>query len=76
MIRIEKDIELTPYELAREVWEKGDEEQAIFFSELGRLFDEAQGRGMIQLDYIVMNEKLNDKGKYFIKQLSEELQEA
>lgn len=43
MIKIEKELELTPYELAEELWSKDDDEQAIFFSALGRHFYEAQG---------------------------------
>lgn len=69
MIKIEKELELTPYELAEELWNKDDDEQAIFFSALGRYFYEAQGKGMTQLDYIAMNVNLDDKGKWFIKTL-------
>lgn len=77
MITVKRDIELelTPYELAEELWDKSDEEQAIFFSELGRLVDEAQGRGMMQLNYIIMSNKLDDKGKWIIKSIADALLE-
>lgn len=74
MIKVETEIELTPCDLAKEFWKKTDSEQAEFMNELGKIVYESQGSGIAQIDYIMYNSCLNNKGRWFIKELSDRLE--
>lgn len=74
MIKVETEIELTPYDLAKEFWDKSDSEQAEFMNELGKIIYEAQGSGVAQMDYIMYNSCLNDKGKWVVKELADRVE--
>lgn len=75
MIKIEKEIELTPEELARELWEMNSEQQAKFFNEFGIIVDSNGGRGIMQLDYISMENGLYPFGAKVINHLHDVLEE-
>lgn len=45
---------MTQQELAEEFWNMDSSQQADFFNILADIIEENQGRGMMQLDYIVM----------------------
>lgn len=68
MIKIEKEVSLTGEELANEFWELNCSEQAKFFNRLGDIIEKAQGKGIMQLDYI-FDEPINDNAVEFIKLL-------
>ncbi len=65
MLKIEKEISLTGEELANEFWELNCEEQAKFFN---CLINQAQGKGIIQIDYI-FEEPINNNAVELIKLL-------
>lgn len=68
MIKIEKEISLTGQELANEFWELNSVEQAKFFNRLGDIVEKAQGKGIMQIDYI-FEEPINNNAVEFIKLL-------
>ena len=68
MIKIEKEISLTGEELANEFWELDCSEQAKFFNRFGDIIEKAQGKGIMQLDYI-FDEPINDNAVELIKLL-------
>lgn len=68
MIKIEKEISLTGEELANEFWELDCSEQSKFFNCIGNIVEKAQGRGIMQIDYI-FEEPINNNAVELIKLL-------
>lgn len=73
MITREINMEISPEELARELWVKNDEEQVIFLNKLGSLIDIEGSRGLMQLEYIMSNYKLDCKARNLITELHNRL---
>ena len=76
MIEITTKVELTPEELAEEFWNMDDQQQSAFFNKLGSIVEHAQGRGILQLDYIILSDSLRDNGRKVIKHLYESLEDT
>ena len=57
---------MNPQELAEEFWNMDSTQQADFFNILADIIAENQGRGVIQLDYIVMENALYPHGARLI----------
>ena len=71
MIRIEKEIELTGEELAKEFWEKDCEQQAEFFNK--NYFNNNGSLEITQMNW--MTEYLDKNGRKFIKELYDRVKE-
>lgn len=76
IITREVDIEMNPKELAEEFWNMDSEQQAEFFNELADIIEENQGRGIMQLDYIVMENSLYPHGARLINMLADKIKEV
>ncbi len=75
IITREVDIEMNPEELAEEFWNMDSEQQAVFFDKLADIVEQHQGRGVMQIDYIVMENELYPHGARLINRLSDSIRE-
>lgn len=73
MIKIEKEIDLSGEELAKEFWDSNAEQQAEFFNK-NKLQEDNwnHGRAIVQIDYFV--NYLDDNGREFIEKIYSSLQ--
>lgn len=71
----EVDIEMTPQELAEEFWNMDSEQQADFFNVLADIIEQNQGKGIMQLDYISMEDTLYPYGAGLINMLADKIKE-
>ena len=76
MIEVSTEVELTPSQLAEEFWNMDDTQQSEFFNKLGDIVKNAQGRGLFQLDYIVLSGALRDSGRWVIDRIHNSLEES
>lgn len=67
---------MNPQELAEEFWDMDSAQQADFFNILADIIEENQGRGMMQLDYIVMENALYPHGARLINMLADKIKEV
>lgn len=67
---------MTPQELAEEFWNMDSSQQADFFNILADIIEENQGRGIMQLDYIVMENSLYPHGARLINMLADKIKEV
>ncbi len=72
----EVNIEMNPQELAEEFWNMDSAQQADFFNILSDIIEENQGRGIMQLDYIVMENVLYPHGARLINMLADKIKEV
>ena len=72
----EVNIEMNPQELAEKFWNMDSAQQADFFNILADIIEENQGRGIMQLDYIVMENALYPHGAKLINMLADKIKEV
>lgn len=79
MITIQKEINLSPQELAEEFWEKNREEQTEFFNCLGLLLRNTYDSSS-QLDHIMYRDSngytdldIDKNGRWLIRELADRL---
>ena len=72
----EVNIEMNPQELAEKFWNMDSAQQADFFNILADIIEENQGRGIMQLDYIVMENALYPHGARLINMLADKIKEV
>lgn len=76
MIKVSTEVALTPLQLAEEFWNMDDNQQSEFFNKLGDIVKNAQRRGILQLDYIVLSGALRDSGRWIIDRIHNSLAES
>lgn len=67
---------MNPQELAEEFGNMGSAQQACFFNILANIIEENQGKGIMQLDCIVMESVLYPHGARLINMLANKIKEV